>query len=61
MSGSGKAAGPGEEKVDSTGPNSRPRDETIGQTGSGIPDDSGAPIEIDPAEEKRIADKIRSL
>lgn len=26
----------------STGPNARPRDETIAQTGAGIPDDTGA-------------------
>ena len=26
----------------STGPNARPRDETIAQTGGGIPDDTGA-------------------
>jgi len=48
-------------KPDSTGPNARPRDETISQTGPGIPDDSSRPVEIDPEEEKRIAERIRSL
>ncbi|HYD99328.1 MAG TPA: hypothetical protein VEH84_08090 [Alphaproteobacteria bacterium] len=49
------------ETPDSNGPNARPRTETIAQTGAGIPDDTGSPIEVDPAEEKRIADRIRSL
>ena len=48
-------------KPDSTGTNSRPRDETIAQTGPGIPDDSSDPVEVDPAAEKRIAEKIRSM
>ena len=49
------------DKPDSTGPNSRPRETTIAQTGEGIPDDSGRPIELDEAEAKRIEDKIQSL
>ena len=48
-------------KPDSTGPNARPRDETIAQTGPGIPDDTSAPVEITPEEEKRIEKSIRSM
>ena len=48
-------------KPDSTGPNARPRNDTIAQTGPGFPDDSSRPIEIDPEEEKRIERNIRSL
>ena len=48
-------------KPDSTGPNARPRDETIAQTGPGIPDDTSAPVEISPEEEKRIDKGIRSM
>ena len=48
-------------KPDSTGTNSRPRDETIAQTGPGIPDDTGSQVEISPEEEKRIEKRIRSL
>jgi hypothetical protein len=48
-------------KPDSTGTNSRPRDETIAQTGPGIPDDSSEPVEVDPGTEKRLEDKIRSM
>ncbi|WP_246329308.1 hypothetical protein [Chthonobacter rhizosphaerae] len=45
------------EKI-TTGPNDRPRDETIAQSGEGIPDDSGPPLEIDPEEERRIAEQL---
>ncbi len=44
----------------SNGPNARPRDETIAQTGPGLPNDSSAPVEIDEEEARRIEDKIRS-
>ena len=47
-------------KPDSTGPNSRPRNDPITQTGPGFPDDSSTPVEVDPAEEQRIAERIRS-
>ncbi|MBB2963129.1 hypothetical protein [Methylobacterium sp. R2-1] len=50
-----------EERPDSTGPNSRPRDTTIAQTGEGIPDDSGRPVQVDEAEAKRIEEKIREI
>ena len=40
----------------STGPNARPKDETIAQTGGGIPDDSGADNR-DIAEEAANADE----
>ncbi|WP_137389909.1 hypothetical protein [Rhodoligotrophos defluvii] len=36
-----------------TGPNDRPRDETIGQSGPGLPDDSSRPVEVDEAEIER--------
>ncbi len=42
----------------STGPNARPRDEPIGQSSAGEPDDSSKAVEISPEEEKRIAGKI---
>ncbi len=48
-------------KPDSTGTNARPRDETIAQTGPGIPDDTSAQVEISPGEEKRIEKSIRSM
>jgi hypothetical protein len=48
------------EKPDSTGPNARPRDETIAQTGPGIPDDTSTPVEVTPEEEKNIEKSIRS-
>jgi hypothetical protein len=61
----GKAAegqgGAHTEKPDSTGPNARPRDETIAQTGPGIPDDTSAQVEISPEEEKNIEKSIRSM
>lgn len=49
------------DKAISNGPNARPRDETIGQTGPGIPYDSSKPIEIDREEEKRLAKEIRNF
>ena len=48
-------------KPDSTGTNSRPRDETIAQTGPGIPDDTSQQVEISPEEEKNIEKSIRSM
>jgi hypothetical protein len=48
-------------KPDSTGTNSRPRDETIAQTGPGIPDDTSSQVEISPEEEERIEKRIRFL
>ena len=47
--------------VDSTGPNARPRQDTISQTGAGLPDDTGQPVDIDPAEEARLEKAIREL
>lgn len=52
---------PREERPDSTGPNARPHDTTIGQTGEGIPDDSGQPVQVDEDEARRIEEKIRAL
>ncbi|HZY67067.1 MAG TPA: hypothetical protein VFE52_00680 [Devosia sp.] len=45
----------------STGPNDRPKDETIAQTGAGLPDDSGHPVEVDEQEAARIEENIRRL
>lgn len=46
----------------STGPNARPRDETIAQTGEGLPDDSGRPPEdtpeVDEAAVQRSLDDL---
>ncbi|KPH05859.1 hypothetical protein CO657_35575 (plasmid) [Rhizobium acidisoli] len=38
----------------STGTNARPRDETIAESGPGIPDDSGRLVELTDAEIKRV-------
>ncbi len=54
-----RSAGKG--KPDSTGPNSRPRDDTIAQTGPGIPDDASSPVEVTPEEEKTIEKSIRDM
>ncbi|TGD96769.1 hypothetical protein [Methylobacterium nonmethylotrophicum] len=45
----------------SNGPNARPRDATIAQTGPGLPNDTSSPVEIDEEEARRIEEKIRSL
>ncbi|GAN49911.1 hypothetical protein ME121_3947 [Methylobacterium sp. ME121] len=45
----------------SDGPSARPRDETIAQTGPGLPNDTGRPVEVDEAEAARIERKIREL
>jgi hypothetical protein len=37
-----------------TGPNDRPRNETIGQSGAGLPDDTGRPVDVDDAEVDRV-------
>ena len=42
----------------SDGPNSRPRDASIGQSAAGLPDDTGAPIDVDPEEEERMRDAL---
>jgi hypothetical protein len=42
----------------SNGPNARPRNESIGQTAGGLPNDSSDPVEISPEEEQAIARKI---
>jgi NAD(P)-dependent dehydrogenase (short-subunit alcohol dehydrogenase family) len=57
--GTGPSAG--RERPISTGPNARPRDETISQTAPGLPDDSSHQVEISPDEERRIAQSIRAL
>ena len=47
-------------RVESNGPNSRPRDETISQTGPGLPNDSSSIVEVDSEEEQAIADSLKS-
>jgi len=42
----------------STGPNARPRDATVSQTGEGLPDDSSRPVEVDDAEVERVRQKL---
>ena len=49
------------DEVDSTGTNARPRHDTISQTGGGVPDDTGRQVDLDPEEEKRIAESIRNM
>ncbi|MBX5229349.1 hypothetical protein HJC06_23515 [Rhizobium sp. NLR9b] len=38
----------------STGTNDRPRNETIAESGPGIPDDSGRMVEVPDAEARRM-------
>jgi len=42
----------------SDGPNARPRNEPIGQSAPGLPNDSSKPVEITPEEEAKIKDMI---
>lgn len=44
-----------------TGANDRPRDETIAQTGPGLPDDSGQPIEADEADIEKVRERLAGL
>lgn len=59
----GKGSGQDPDKPEkiSNGPNARPRNETIAQTGQGLPNDTSRPVEIDEDEAKRIEDRIRSI
>jgi hypothetical protein len=41
-----------------TGPNERARNDTIGQSGEGLPDDTSQPIDVDEAEVERIREKL---
>lgn len=45
----------------SNGQSGRPRDETIAQTGAGLPNDTGEPVRIDADEVRRIEEKIRRM
>jgi hypothetical protein len=45
----------------STGPNSRPLDDTIAQTGPGLPDDTAEPVAFAPGEEEALEDAIRRM
>lgn len=45
----------------SDGQSGRPRDETIAQTGEGLPNDTGEPVQVDEDEAKRIEKRIREL
>jgi hypothetical protein len=46
-----------DEKI-TTGLNDRPRNETIGQSGGGLPDDSSKPVDVDDATVERIKAKL---
>jgi hypothetical protein len=43
------------------GLNDRPKGETIAQTGTGIPDDTSRPPELDEEEADKIEQKIRAM
>jgi hypothetical protein len=42
-----------------TGPNERPVDETISQSGGGLPDDTSGPVEVDEKQAARLEKKLR--
>jgi hypothetical protein len=42
-----------------TGTNDRPRNETIGQSGEGFPDDSSTPLEVDEAAVDRLRKQLQ--
>ncbi|MCQ8783983.1 hypothetical protein [Mangrovibrevibacter kandeliae] len=44
----------------STGPNDRPRDESIAQTAGGLPDDSSRTVEVETDEAERIEERLRA-
>jgi len=43
-----------------TGANDRPRDETISQTGEGLPDDTSRPVDVDDATVERVRRQFQS-
>ncbi|HEV7436058.1 MAG TPA: hypothetical protein VGO22_14455 [Pseudorhizobium sp.] len=47
-----------DDKKITNGLNDRPRNETIAQSGGGIPDDSSQPVEVDDAEVDRVRDNL---
>ncbi|MDB5560120.1 MAG: hypothetical protein JWQ36_3054 [Enterovirga sp.] len=49
------------DEVDSAGTNARPRHDTIAQTGGGVPDDTGRPVDLDEEGEARIAESILKM
>jgi hypothetical protein len=48
---------PGNSKI-TTGLNDRPKSASIAQSGPGIPDDSGSPIEADDGQIERMKEKL---
>ncbi|WP_152045993.1 hypothetical protein [Aureimonas psammosilenae] len=40
------------------GTNARPLNDTIAQTGAGVPDDAGEQVEVEPEEQKRMEDSL---
>ncbi|KAB0679750.1 hypothetical protein [Aureimonas leprariae] len=40
------------------GTNSRPLNDTIAQTGGGVPDDTSEAVEVEPEEQKRMEDNL---
>ncbi len=57
----GRDAALSKEPPIANGQSGRPRDETIAQTGAGLPNDTGEPVQVDPDEARRIEEKIRGL
>ena len=43
-----------------TGANDRPKDETIAQTGPGLPDDTTLPVDVSEEEVERAREKLKS-
>lgn len=52
---------PSEEPPVSNGQSGRPRDESIAQTGRGLPNDTGEAVQVEEDEAKRIEARIRQL
>jgi hypothetical protein len=42
-----------------TGPNDRPLNETIAQSGGGLPDDSGSPVDVEESAIKRVRRQLQ--
>jgi hypothetical protein len=45
----------------STGLNDRPKDSTIAQSGPGLPDDSGTPIEVTDQDAEKLRQNLEDL
>ena len=47
-----------EDRKITEGMNDRSRDATVAQTGAGVPDDSGRPVEADDAQVERVRENL---